>query len=122
VAGRPLGTTGIPVAKASYSRKGIQNIVYEIEKVRSSAKEALKDSLNIKKFNKLQEQMLDKLCEAVVCSANLENWNEQLISCVNNFENIESLGIMDDILNISSEHQLDTYSSAILYHSKSNEN
>jgi hypothetical protein len=122
VAGRPLGTTGIPISKASYSRKGIQNTVYEIEKVRSFAKQALKDSLNIKKFNKLQEQMLDKLCEAVICSASLENWNEQLISCVNNFENIESLGIMDDILNISSEHQLDTYSSAILYHSKSNEN
>lgn len=121
VAGRPEGTTGIPIAKASYSRKGIQNIVYEIEKVRVSAKQALKDSLKIKKFNKLQENMLDKLCEAVVCSASVENWNEQLISCVNNFENIESLGIMDDILNISAEHQLDNYSSAILYHSKSNE-
>lgn len=121
VAGRPEGTTGIPIAKASYSRKGIQNIVYEIEKVRASAKQALKDSLKIKKFNKLQENMLDKLCEAVVCSASVENWNEQLISCVNNFENIESLGIMDDILNISAEHQLDNYSSAILYHSKSNE-
>jgi hypothetical protein len=122
VAGRPAGTTGIPITKASYSRKGIQNTVYEIERVRSSAKQLLKDSLNIKKFTKLQEQMLDKLCEAVVCSANLENWDEQLISCVNNFENIESLGIMDDILDISSEHQLDNYSSAILYHSKSNEN
>lgn len=121
VAGRPEGTTGIPITKASYSRKGIQNIVYEIEKVRASAKQALKDSLKIKKFNKLQENMLDKLCEAVVCSASVENWNEQLISCVNNFENIESLGIMDDILNISAEHQLDNYSSAILYHSKSNE-
>jgi hypothetical protein len=122
VAGRPEGTTGIPITKASYSRKNIQNIVYEIEKVRASAKQALKDSLKIKKFNKLQENMLDKLCEAVVCSATVENWNEQLISCVNNFENIESLGIMDDILNISAEHQLDNYSSAILYHSKSNEN
>jgi hypothetical protein len=122
VAGRPEGTTGIPITKASYSRKNIQNVVYEIEKVRASAKQALKDSLKIKKFNKLQENMLDKLCEAVVCSAAIENWNEQLISCVNNFENIESLGIMDDILNISAEHQLDNYSSAILYHSKSNEN
>jgi hypothetical protein len=29
---------------------------------------------------------------------------------------------MDDILDISNEYQLDSYSSAILYHSKSNEN
>lgn len=118
VAGRPQGTTGIPIVKASYSRKGIQTVIYEIEKVRASAKQSLKDTLKIKKFNKTQEKMLDKLCEAVVCSANLENWNEQLNSCVNNFENIESLGIMDDILEVSSEHQLDNYSSAILYHSQ----
>jgi hypothetical protein len=120
VAGRPQGTTGIPVVKASYSRKGIQEVIYEIEKTRSIAKQELKNSLKIKKFNKQQEEMLDKLCEAVVCSSKQEKWNEQLISCVNNFENIETLGILDDILDISSEHQLDNYASAILYHSKLN--
>ena len=122
VAGRPAGTTGIPITKATYSRQGIQHVVYEIEKARGSAKQALKENLNIKKFTKVQEQILDKLCEAVICSTDIEKWNEEIISCVNNFENIESLGIMDDILNISNEHQLDSYSSAILYHSKSNEN
>ena len=122
VAGRPAGTTGIPITKANYSRQGIQHVVYEIEKARGSAKQALKENLNIKKFTKVQEQILDKLCEAVICSTDIEKWNEEIISCVNNFENIESLGIMDDILNISNEHQLDSYSSAILYHSKSNAN
>lgn len=120
--GRPEGTTEIPLAKAAFSRKDIQEIIGQIEKCRASAKEALKDVLNIKRFNKTQEKMLDKLCEAVICSTDIENWNEELISCVNNFENIESLGIMDDILDISNEYQLDNYSSAILYHSKSNEN
>ena len=120
--GRPEGTTEIPLSNANFTRKGIQEIVGQIEKSRASAKESLKDVLNIKRFNKTQEKMLDKLCEAVICSTELENWNEELISCVNNFENIESLGIMDDILDISNEYQLDNYSSAILYHSKSNEN
>jgi hypothetical protein len=122
VAGRPAGTTGIPITKATYSRKGIQDVIYEIEKARGSAKDTLKENLKIKKFTKAQENILDKLCEAIVCSTNIEKWNEEIISCVNNFENIESLGIMDDILDISNEHQLDNYSSAILYHSKSNEN
>jgi hypothetical protein len=122
VAGRPAGTTGIPIVKASFSRQGIQQTVGQIEKSRASAKDALKEVLNIKRFNKTQEKMLDKLCEAVICSTELENWNEELISCVNNFDNIETLGVIDDILNISDEHQLDVYSSAILYHSQSNDN
>jgi hypothetical protein len=122
VAGRPPGTTGIPITKATFSRKGIQETVGQIEKARASAKEGLKAVLNIKRFNKSQETMLDKLCEAVVCSTEIEKWNEELISCVNNFDNIENLGVIDDILNISDEHELDVYSSAILYHSKSNDN
>lgn len=122
VAGRPPGTTGIPITKASFSRKGIQETIGMIEKSRASAKEALKEVLNIKRFNKTQEKMLDKLCEAIICSTESENWNEELISCVNNFDNIENLGVIDDILNISDEHQLDVYSSAILYHSQSNDN
>jgi hypothetical protein len=122
VAGRPAGTTGIPITKASFSRQGIQEIIGQIEKSRASAKDALKEVLNIKRFNKNQEKMLDKLCEAVICSTEPENWNEELISCVNNFDNIEKLGVIDNILNISDEHQLDVYSSAILYHSQSNDN
>jgi hypothetical protein len=122
VAGRPVGTTGIPITKASFSRQGIQETIGHIEKSRASAKEVLKEVLNIKRFNKNQEKMLDKLCEAVICSTELENWNEELISCVNNFDNIEKLGVIGDILNISDEHQLDVYSSAILYHSQSNDN
>jgi hypothetical protein len=122
VSGRPEGTTGIPLAKAQFSRKNIQEIVGEIELIRSFAKQEIKKSLNIKKFNKEQENILDKLCEAVICSTSIENWKEELSSCIKNFDKIESLGVNSNILEIASIHQLDIYPAAILFHSTQNEN
>lgn len=122
VSGRPEGTTGIPLAKAQFSRKNIQEIVGEIELVRNFAKQEIKKNLNIKKFNKEQENILDKLCEAVICSTSIENWKEELSSCIKNFDKIESLGVNSNILEIASIHQLEAYPAAILYHSTQNEN
>ena len=124
VAGRPEGTTGIPLVKGNYSVKGIQSVVKKIEKTRASISGNLKKKLNIKKFNEQQENMLNKLCEAVVVSNEIETWESVANSCVNNFDNIASLNAMPDVLSILTEHQLeDDYSAAILYHSKKiNEN
>jgi hypothetical protein len=124
VAGRPQGTTGIPLVKGNYSVKEIQSTVKRIEKTRASISNSLKKKLNIKKFNEQQETMLNKLCEAVVVSNEIETWESVANSCVNNFDNIASLNTMPDILSILAEHQLeDDYSAAILYHSKKiNEN
>jgi hypothetical protein len=124
VAGRPEGTTGIPLVKGNYSVKGIQSTVKRIEKTRASISNSLKKKLNIKKFNEQQEAMLNKLCEAVVVSNEIETWESVANSCVNNFDNIASLNTMPDVLSILAEHQLeDDYSAAILYHSKKiNEN
>jgi hypothetical protein len=124
VAGRPEGTTGIPLVKGNYSVKGIQSVVKKIEKTRASISGNLKKKLNIKKFNEQQENMLNKLCEAVVVSNEIETWESVANSCVNNFDNIASLNTMPDVLSILGEHQLeDDYSAAILYHSqKINEN
>ena len=124
VAGRPEGTTGIPLVKGNYSVKGIQSVVKKIEQTRASISTSLKKKLNIKKFNEQQENMLNKLCEAVVVSNEIETWESVANSCVNNFDNISSLNTMPDVLSILAEHQLeDDYSAAILYHSqKINEN
>jgi hypothetical protein len=121
-AGRPEGTTGIPLSKAQFSRKNIQQVVGEIEIARSFAKQEIKKKLNIKRFNKEQEGILDKLCEAIVCSTPIENWKEELSSCIKNFDKIESLGVNSSILNIASVHQLEVYQAAILHHSTQNEN
>jgi len=111
--GRPEGS------KDQFSRADIQGTIYEIENLRNTAFAKLKDKLKVGKkgFSKAQEKMVDNLCESVVCSTEKENWSDQIISCVNDFNVIEKLGTLDGVINISNDHKLQLYPSAILYHS-----
>ncbi len=111
--GRPEGS------EDQFSRANIQGTIYEIENLRSLAFDNLRDKLKVDKkgFSKEQEKMVDKLCESIVCSTEKENWSDQIISCVNDFNVIEKLGTLDGVLNISESHKLELYPSAILYHS-----
>jgi len=83
----------------------------------SIAKEKMLEKLGIESLNEDQEKMLSKLCESVVCASEKENWQESVISCVNNFTEIEKLGTLNGIFEISDAHKLELYPSAILYHS-----
>ncbi len=118
-AGRPEGTTNSQVSKANYSVRNITEVIKLIETTRANVALELKKKFKIKKFNAQQEEMLNKLCEAVVTSKELENWEQCAASCVNNLEEISSLTPISEVLSICSEHQLeDDYSAAILYHSQ----
>ena len=99
------GQPGRPVERDQFSRESIQATIYEIEALNSIAK----------------EKMISKLCESIVCATDKENWTESLISCVNDFNEIEKLGAMENVLAVSEAHQLEIYPSAILYHSKNYE-
>jgi hypothetical protein len=111
--GRPEGS------EDQFSRANIQETIYDIENLRNTAFAKLRDKLKVDKkgFSKEQEKMVDKLCESVVCSTEKENWSDQIISCVNDFNVIEKLGTLDGVLDISESHKLELYPSAILYHS-----
>jgi hypothetical protein len=117
--GRPEGTSGSPQvnSEASYSRKEIERTIAELEAARGSIKGLMKDKLNIKRFTKKNEKMLDSLCEAIVCSTDVEKWTQKALSCVSNLEEIQELHVLPEILEIAAKHELDNYSAAILYHS-----
>lgn len=124
MAGRPEGTTGIPLTNSNANLKDIQKTIRKIEVTKSSIEKQLKKKLSIKKFNEQQNEMIQKLCEAVVTSSELKTWEEVATSCVNNFEEISALTTKPEILSLASQHEItDDYSAAILYHSqKINEN
>jgi hypothetical protein len=109
--GRPEGS------KDQFSRESIQGTIYEIEALNSIAKEKMLEKLNLKSLNEDQDKMLSKLCESVISASEKENWQKTLISCVNDFTEIEKLGTLDGIFEISNAHKLELYPSAILYHS-----
>jgi hypothetical protein len=112
MSGRPEGS------KDQFSRENIQGTIYEIEALNSIAKEKMLEKLNSESLNENQEKMIGQLCESVICASKKENWTETMISCVNDFTEIEKLGTMENILNVSEAHKLEIYPSAILYHSK----
>jgi len=115
--GRPEGTTDIPLANAKYSRANIQQTIYDVETLIHEAKAQLINKLKVKELTSDQEDMASSLCESIVCSRAKEYWGETLESCVKNFNEIENLDTLKEVLDISAEHTLETYASAILYHS-----
>lgn len=112
MSGRPEGS------KDQFSRENIQGTIYEIEALNSIAKEKMLEKLNVESLNENQEKMISQLCESVICSSEKENWTETMLSCVNDFTEIEKLGTIENILDVSEAHKLEIYPSAILYHSK----
>ena len=114
VPGRPPGSTQ---DSQSISRENIQATIYEIEALQSLAKQEMLKKMGKKRLNKEQKEMIANLCESVVCGAEKENWTNVMISCVNDYTNIESLNILSEIYDVSDAHKLEIYPSAILYHS-----
>ena len=120
--GRPVGTSEIPQenkinAEELYSRKNIQDIIYSTENLKSNALKQMRKKLGKKKLKKSEESMVFELIESVVLSESEENWEESLSRCIDNPDEIINLGINSKIQLISNEHDLDLYSSALLYHS-----
>jgi hypothetical protein len=109
--GRPEGSPD------QFSRENIQAMVYEVEALSSIATEKMLEKLGVDSLDKNQEKMISKLCESIVCASEKESWTEKVISCVNDFSEIEKLGTLEGVLNISESHKLEIYPSAILYHS-----
>ena len=120
-AGRPEGTTDIPLANAKYSRANIQQTIYDIDGLIHEAKAQLGKKLKVNELTDDQQEMASNLCESIVCSQPKEYWGETLESCVKDFNEIENLETLKEVLDISAEHTLETYPSAILYHSHERE-
>jgi len=116
-AGRPEGTTDIPLTNAAYSRSSIQKTIYDIDSFIHDAKDKMISHLGVSKLSEAQEEMVSNLCESIVCSYNKEYWGETLESCVKDFNEIEKLDTLKEVLDISAQHTLETYPAAILYHS-----
>ena len=116
-AGRPEGTTDIPIVNAQYSRASIQKTIYDIEGFVNDSKAKMMEKLGVEKLNDSQENMLNNLCESIVCAQDKEYWGQTLESCVKDFNEIENLNTLKEVLDISAQHTLDTYPAAILYHS-----
>lgn len=112
--GRPLGATGDDL----YSRKGIQNTIYEAETLRKSILEKVKEHFKIKRMSKQKNQFVDALLENVIVSTEKGEWEAQAYACIEDVERLDKLPILPGVSEMSAAHDLTAYPSALLYHSK----
>jgi len=116
--GRPAGSKTL--AKTTYSVSGIKDIADATNHLFNFMSSEAKQIFKKKRLNKTQKQMLERVCESVVIAKDMENWEATAAECIKNPNKIIDLKPMSEILNISSEHELDDYAAAILYHSRKN--
>ena len=120
--GRPAGsntkTDKLIASEEPHSRKGIQEVIYKIESLRSYSEAALRKHYNRKRLSKEHKQMLESLSESVVMSKEMEEWESTAEACIKDFNNIEDLEVMPEVLDVSEKHEVFSSPAAILYHSK----
>lgn len=122
--GRPAGTktkTNNLIAKEdTHSRADIQSVIYAIEDLGKHMECELKKAYNKKRLSKEHKSMIESLSESIVMSSDMDCWKTTASKCIKDFNNIEDLNIMTEVLEIGEEHKIVSYPAAILYHSKKN--
>ena len=73
---------------------------------------------NAKELNEQQKNLALELCKSIVLGKEKSTWKRTATSCIKNFDKIEEISIIPKIVEISEKHKLETYPSALLYHTK----
>ena len=116
--GRPLGSKSL--ANTTYSVTSIKEIAEKTNHLFTTLAAEAKKTFNKKRLSKAQKEMLERVCESVVVAKNATEWAKAGKECLADPNKIMELKPMQEVLNISAEHELDDYASAILYHSRKN--
>lgn len=129
-AGRPTGTTGIPQTTKNikpigtsqaelekYSVSKIKENLIKAQKLEDEVSAKLREIHKIKKMSNQQKEVAAQITHLIIANENPENWNEKVLDYIQNpvDKNQESV---KEIQEIAYNHQLDTYVSSILKHSK----
>jgi hypothetical protein len=133
-AGRPSGSTGIPQStknvkpigqgqqsKASieekYSVLKIKEYLSKAQKLEEEVGTKLREMHNIKKMSNQQKEIAEQISHIIIANENPENWNDKISDYISNPVDSNEEAVKE-IQNIAYNHQLDSYISSILRHSK----
>ena len=133
-AGRPSGSTGIPQStknvkpigqgqqsKASieekYSVLKIKEYLSKAQKLEEEVGTKLREMHNIKKMSNQQKEIAEQISHIIIANENPENWNDKISDYISNPVDTNDEAVKE-IQEIAYNHQLDSYISSILRHSK----
>lgn len=110
--GRPLG------AKASiFAKEAIAKTMDETKNLNALVEMALRKKYSKKSLSSDQKKIAAGISEAIIVGAENTKWNELAGQVVNDPSVLDKLGILNSVQELAAEHQLDTYSASLLYHS-----
>lgn len=133
-AGRPAGTSGIqqqtknvkPIGEGEqskavlderYSLTKVKENLILAQKLQEEVSNFLKKKHNIKRITTDQKSVIDQISKIIISNEHPENWLTS-VSKYTQDPYDKNKYMVNDILNISKDHQIDTYLGSILYHSK----
>lgn len=133
-AGRPSGSTGIPQStknvkpigqgqqsKASieekYSVLKIKEYLSKAQKLEEEVGVKLREIHNIKKMSNQQKEIAEQISHIIIANESPENWNDKISDYISNPVDSNEAAVKE-VQEIAYNHQLDSYISSILRHSK----
>jgi len=133
-AGRPAGSTGIPqstknikpIGQGQQSKASIEE-KYSVLKIKENLSKAqkleeevgakLREMHNIKKMSNQQKEIAEQISHIIIANESPENWNDKISDYISNPVDTNETAVKE-IQEIAYNHQLDSYISSILRHSK----
>ena len=133
-AGRPSGSTGIPQStknvkpigqgqqsKASieekYSVLKIKEYLSKAQKLEEEVSSKLREIHNVKKMSNQQKEIAEQISHIIIANESPENWNDKISDYISNPVDTNEDAVKE-VQEIAYNHQLDSYISSILRHSK----
>ncbi|NBW09841.1 MAG: hypothetical protein EBR82_17630 [Caulobacteraceae bacterium] len=125
-AGRPSGSTGIPQstkniapigASSNFSVTKIKENILASQDLEEEVKSAVRKKFNVKKLSNQQKEDAEKISEIIIANESPENWKSKIEEYIEKpFDKNQDQ--INQIQEISSEHQVSNYLASLLYHSK----
>ena len=112
--GRPAGAKEIE----RVSKEDIQEIIYKAESLGKYIKTKMKGSVGKQRLTKVQQGLAEDLCESIICSTDIEEWESTAEACVGDHNRIAKLGALPEILDVGENKSLALYPAALFYHSQ----
>ena len=110
--GRPIG------AKASvFAKDAIAKTMEKTKALYSTIEGELKKKYKKKKLNEEQVKIAESLSEAIIVGCEIDSWTTMASNVVKDPSILDKVNILSEIHELGAEHQLETYSAALLYHS-----
>lgn len=129
-AGRPAGTTGIPQTTKNvkpigtsqaelekYSVSKIKENLVKAQKLEDEVSSKLRELHKIKKMSNQQKEVAAQITHIIIANENPENWNDKISDYISNPVDSNETAVKE-VQEIAYNHQLDSYISSILRHSK----